>query len=122
MARGRFQWPHEYLSRRPPSDANCGHSYLAASALSGLNNDLLPWDPGAGSGLLYDHGRTNPVTLAEARALRNGRAVTITREIELHFTVDCCVEWHEEGKPGTYVRVGARHNTRGRVTIRLTPR
>jgi hypothetical protein len=48
--------------------------------------------------------------------------VTITRSFEVHFTVDCCVEWHEEGKPGTYVRVGARHNARGKVTIRLTPR
>ena len=59
---------------------------------------------------------------SRARALRNGRAVTIVREFELHFTVDCCVEWNERGKPNTYVRVGARHNVFGKMTIRLIPR
>jgi plastocyanin len=122
VASGRFQWPHEYVGRRPSGEANCGHSFLAAGFLAGLDEDQLPWDPGAGSVLLYDHGRTSPVTQAEARALRDGRAVTIRRSFELQFTVDCCVEWHEPDKPGTYVRVGARHMARGAVTIRLTPR
>jgi plastocyanin len=120
--RGRFQWPHRYLGRRPPSNANCGASFLAAGSLVGLNLDALPFDPGAGQDLLYEHGRTGPVTLAEARALRAGRRVNITRSIELHFTVDCCVEWNEEGKPGTYVRAGARFDVLGRVTIHLRPR
>lgn len=121
VAQGRFAWPHRYLGRRPPFGANCGHGFLAGH-LVGLDTDLLPWDPGAGDALLYDHGRTDPVTLAEARALRSGRAVTITRSLELRFTTDCCLEWNEEGKPGTYVRVGARHVALGKVTIRLRPR
>lgn len=120
--KGRFLWPHSYLGRRPGDRARCGHSFLDAGSLTGLDPDRLPWDPGAGEALWFDSGRTGPVTLAEARAIRNGRAVTITRELELHFTVDCCVEWHEPDKPGTYVRVGAKHNARGRVTLRLTPR
>ena len=122
IASGRFQWPHDYLGKRPSGEANCGHSFLGAGSLVGLDADRLPWDPGAGGVLLYDHGRTSPVTVAEARALRDGRAVTIRRSFELQFSVDCCVEWHEADKPGTYVRVGARHMARGAVTIRLTPR
>jgi plastocyanin len=121
VAQGRFQWPHRYLGRRPPFEANCGHGFLAGH-LVGLDPDLLPWDPGAGSELLYDHGRTDPVTPAEARALRDGRAVTITRSFEVRFTADCCLEWNEEGKPGTYVRVGAQHVALGKVTIRFVPR
>ncbi len=121
VANGRFQWPHRYPGRRPPFDANCGHNLLAGT-LVGLDTDLLPWDPGAGEALLYDHGRTGPATVAEVRALREGRPLTITRQFELHFTVDCCVEWNEPDKPSTYVRVGARHEARGRVTIRFTPR
>jgi plastocyanin len=120
IAQGRMQWPHAYLGR-PPGEENCGHSFLAGH-LVGLDADQLPWDPGAGSELLYDHGRTSPLTAAETRALRDGRAVTIERSFELQFTADCCLEWHEPGKPGTYVRVGARHEARGRVTIRFTPR
>lgn len=120
IGQGRFQWPHTYLGPRP-REKNCGHSFLAGH-LVGLDADLLPWDPGAGSELLYDHGRTSPVTAAEARALRDGRPLTIERSFELQFTADCCLEWHEPDKPGTYVRVGARHEARGRVTIRLTPR
>jgi hypothetical protein len=88
----------------------------------GLDADDLPFDPGAGVELLDDAGRTSPVTLAEARALRDGRPVTITRAIELHFTTDCCTGWTEAGKPTTYVRVGARFDVFGRATIRLTPR
>ncbi|HEX8690486.1 MAG TPA: hypothetical protein VF729_09625, partial [Solirubrobacterales bacterium] len=120
IAEGRFGWPHTYVGR-PPRDENCGHSFLAGH-LVGLDADLLPWDPGAGSELLYDHGRTSPLTAAEARRLREGRPVTIERSFELQFTADCCLEWHEPDKPGTYVRVGARHEARGRVTIRLVPR
>jgi plastocyanin len=121
VAEGRFGWPHRYLGRRPPFNANCGHGFLAGH-LVGLNTDLLPWDPGAGSELLYDHGRTDPATQAETRALREGRAVTITRSLEVRFTTDCCLEWHEEGKPGTYVRVGAQHVALGKVTITFVPR
>lgn len=120
IGQGRMQWPHAYLGRRPQGE-NCGHSFLAGH-LAGLDVDQLPWDPGAGAELLYDHGRTSPLTPAETRALRGGRAVTIERSLELQWTADCCLEWHEPGKPGTYVRVGARHEARGRVTIRLTPR
>jgi hypothetical protein len=120
VARGRFQWPHAYL-RRAPAEGNCGHN-LFAGGLVGLDTDLLSWDPGAGAELLYDHGRTGPTTRAETRALREGLAVTIRREFELQFTVDCCVEWNEPDKPGTYVRVGASHSARGTVVIRLTPR
>jgi len=121
VAQGRFGWPHRYLGRRPPFGANCGHGFLAGH-LVGLDTDLLPWDPGAGSELLYDHGRTDPATPAETRALREGRAVTITRSFELGFTADCCLEWNEQGKPGTYVRVGAQHVALGKVTIRFVPR
>ncbi|MEX2105958.1 MAG: hypothetical protein WD810_03565 [Solirubrobacterales bacterium] len=120
VGQGRFQWPHTYLGR-PPRDENCGHGFLAGH-LVGLDTDLLPWDPGAGAELLYDHGRTGPATAAEVRALRAGHAVTIRRAFELQFTADCCLEWNEPGKPGTYVRVGARHTAKGEVTIRLTPR
>ena len=66
-----------------------------------------PRDPGAGNALLYDAGRTSSLLPAETRALRAGRGVTIERQFEFAFTADCCLEWHEEGKPGTYVRVGA---------------
>ena len=120
--RGRFFWEHDFT--RPPTTppARCGHSFLNAGSLAGLNPDQLPWDPGAGGSLWYDAGRTSPLSSAEVRALRNGRALTITREFEVHFTVDCCVEWREPGKSGTYVRVGAKHNARGKVTLRLTPR
>jgi plastocyanin len=120
IAQGRVQWPHTYLGRAPREE-NCGHSFLAGH-LVGLDADQLPWDPGAGAELLYDHGRTNPLTVAETRALRDGRAVTIERSFELQWTADCCLEWHERDKPGTYVRVGARHEARGRVTIRFAPR
>jgi hypothetical protein len=118
--RGRMQWPHAYLGA-PPRAENCGHGLLAGQALAGLDIDRLPWDPGAGAELFYDHGRTNPLTRAEVRALRGGRAVTIRRSFELQFTADCCLEWHEPDKPGTYARVGARHEARGQVTIRLVP-
>jgi plastocyanin len=121
VAHGRFQWPQSQSSRGLPRERNCGHG-LHAGHLVGLNADLLPWDPGVGSNLLYEHGRTSPTTPAETRAIREGRPVTISREFELHWTADCCLEWHEEGKPGTYGRVGARHVAFGRVTIRLTPR
>ena len=121
IGEGRMFWSHRYLSRRPAFGANCGHG-MQAGELAGLDVDQLPWDPGAGETLLYDAGRTNPLLPAEARALRAGRAITIEREFEFAFTADCCLEWHEEGKPGTYVRVGARHQARGRVTIRFTPR
>jgi len=120
--KGRFLWPHTYLGRRPGSQARCGHAFLNAGSLAGLDPDKLPWDPGAGEELWFDFGRTGPVTPAELRAIRNGRPLTIERAFEVHFTVDCCVEWHEEDKPGTYVRVGAAHNAFGRVTLRLTPR
>jgi plastocyanin len=120
IGQGRMLWQHDYLGRRPPFGANCGHG-LFAGDLVGLDVDDLPWDPGAGDALLYDAGRTNPLLASEARALRAGRAVTIEREFEFAFTADCCLEWHEEGKPGTYVRVGARHLARGRVTIRFSP-
>lgn len=120
IAQGRFQWPHSYLGPRPKGE-NCGHSLLAGH-LVGLDVDLLPWDPGAGAELFYDHGRTGPATLAETRALREGRRVTVKRSFELQWTADCCLEWHEPDKPGTYVRVGARHEARGAVTIRFTPR
>jgi plastocyanin len=116
---GRFLWPHGYLSR-PPREGNCGHMYLAGT-LVGLDVDALPWDPGAGSELYYDEGRTGPATLAETRALRDGRPLTIRRHFDLGFTLDCCVEWHERGKPGTYGRVGARHSATGTVTIRFRP-
>jgi hypothetical protein len=122
IAQGRFAWSHDYLGRRPPSEANCGVSFLGGGSLVGLDADALPFDPGAGDALLYDAGRTSPVTLAEARALRNGRPVTITRSIELHFTTDCCTGWTEPDKPTTYLRVGARFDVFGRATIRLTPR
>ena len=121
VAHGRFQWPHSQSSRGLPPERNCGHG-LHAGHLVGLNPDLLPWDPGVGSNLLYEHGRTSPTTPAETRAIQDGRPVTISREFELHWTADCCVEWNEEGKPNTYVRVGARHVAFGKVTIRLTPR
>jgi plastocyanin len=121
VAHGRFQWPQSVSRRGLPREGNCGHSLLAGH-LVGLNADLLPWDPGAGSILLYEHGRTSPTTPAETRALRDGRPVTIAREFELHWTADCCLEWSEEGKPNTYLRVGARHVAFGKVTIRLTPR
>jgi hypothetical protein len=122
VANGRFQWPHEQLGRAGiPPQPNCGHT-LHAGHLVGLNPDLLPWDPGFGSTLAYEHGRTSPTTPAETRAIREGRPVTITREFELHWTADCCLEWNEEAKPSTYVRVGARHEAFGKVTIRLRPR
>jgi plastocyanin len=121
IGQGRLHWPHAYLGS-PPREENCGHGLLAGSVLAGLDMDQLAWDPGPGTELLYEHGRTNPLTAAEVRALRGGRAVTIERSFELQFTADCCLEWHEQGKPGTYVRVGARHEARGRVTLRFTPR
>jgi plastocyanin len=120
IGQGRFQWPHTYLGPRPKAE-NCGHSLLAGH-LAGLDVDLLPWDPGAGAELLYDHGRTNPATVAETRALREGRRVTVERSFELQWTADCCLEWREPDKSGTYVRVGARHEAKGRVTIRFVPR
>jgi hypothetical protein len=120
--RGRLFWTHDFVRSIAAPPARCGHSFLNAGSLVGLKPDQLPWDPGAGNELWYDAGRTNPLSVSEVRALRNGRALTITREFELHFTVDCCVEWHEPNKPGTYVRVGAKHNARGKVTLRLTPR
>lgn len=122
IAQGRFAWSHRHLGGRLPLDANCGDSFLAGGSLVGLDADALPFDPGAGAALLYDAGRTSPVTPAEARALRGGRPVTISRAIELHFTTDCCTGWTEPGKPTTYVRVGARFDVLGRATIRLTPR
>lgn len=121
IGQGRMAWSHDYLGRRPPFGANCGHG-LEAGGLVGLDLDALPWDPSGGDALFYDAGRTNPLLPAEARALRAGRALTIERQFQLVFTADCCLEWHEEGKPGTYVRVGARHQARGRVTIRFAPR
>ena len=120
IAQGRVHWPHAFLGR-PPRAENCGHGLLAGH-LVGLDSDTLPWDPGAGSTLLYDHGRTSPLTATEVRRLRDGLALTIERSFELQFTADCCLEWHEPAKPGTYVRVGARHMALGKVTIRLTPR
>lgn len=122
VGQGRFAWSHDPRGRRLPVDANCGDSFLGGGSLVGLDPDLLPFDPGAGEELLYDAGRTSPVTVAEARALRDGRRVTITRAIELHFTTDCCTGWTDPAKPGTYVRVGARFDVLGRATIRLTPR
>jgi plastocyanin len=122
IGQGRMFWAHAYAGRRPPSDANCGDSFLGAGSLVGLDADALPFDPGAGNELLYDAGRTSPLTVAEVRALRAGRALTVTRGIGLRFTTDCCSGWTEPGKPTTYVRVGARFDVAGRVTIRLTPR
>src|SRR3954452_5302309 len=63
--RGRFQWNHRYLGRRPSDLARCGHSFLNAGSLAGLDPDLLPWDPGAGDELWFDAGRTSPLTAAE---------------------------------------------------------
>lgn len=120
VGQGRLQWPHTHLGR-PPGEPNCGHGYLAGH-LAGLDVDQLPWDAGVGSHLLYEHGRTNPATAAETRALRNGRSLTVERSFELQWTADCCLEWNEPDKPGTYVRVGARHEAKGRLTIRFTPR
>jgi plastocyanin len=122
VANGRFQWPHEQRSEAGlPPERNCGHG-LHAGHLVGLDADLLPWDPGVGSVLLYEHGRTSPTTPMETRAIRAGRPVTITRRFELRWTADCCLEWSEPDKPGTYVRVGAQHLASGEVTIRLQPR
>jgi hypothetical protein len=114
-------WTHAYLGARPAFGANCGAGFLAAGNLIGLRPLTLPfWT--AGDALLYDVGQTSPLTAAEVRALRAGRAITVTRSFELHFTVDCCVEWNEEGKPGTYDRAGARFDVLAQVTIRLRPR
>lgn len=114
--RGRFLWGHEYLGTPPPFDGNCGNSFL-----SSVQTGRLPFDPGAGDPLLYDAGRTAPLSLADVRALRDGRAVTVVRSIELHFTRDCCQGWHEPSKPGTYVRAGARYDVFAKLTLRLAP-
>ena len=114
---GRLAWSHRYLADEPGFDANCGASFL-----SFLKPDTLPFDPGGGNPLLYDAGRTGFLTPGDVRALRRGRSLTVTRSLELHFTKDCCFEWHEPDKEGTYVRAGAHFDVFGKVTINLRPR
>lgn len=117
VTKGRFYWRHEYLGTPPPFGANCGESFL-----SSIEPGRLPFHPAAGDPLLYDAGRTGPLSLADVRAVRNGRPLTVVRSLELHFTRDCCQGWSEPSKPNTYLRAGARYDVFAKVTLRLTPR
>jgi hypothetical protein len=70
---------------------------------------------------VYESGATSPATAAEVRALRNGRALTVERTLDLHFTTDCCSGFNT-GRGGIYLRVGAIFAVKAKLTIRFRPR
>ena len=101
---------------------NCGPAYAPALSLVGVRESTLPLNLVGGSGhLLYESGQTSPATAAEVRALRNGRALTVKRTLDLRFTTDCCTGYNT-GPGGVYARVGAIFTVNAKLTIRFRPR
>jgi hypothetical protein len=54
------------------------------------------------------------------RALRAGRALTITRQLGLDFTADCCNGWAPPDR-GVLARIGAKWRVRATLRVKLTP-
>lgn len=98
----------------------CPPNLIGALAVAGVDPSSLPLAV-VGSALADESASTSPATVAEVRALRTGRAVTIRRAYDLHFTTDCC-EGYNPGPGGAAARVGGVHASRATLTVRLTPR
>jgi plastocyanin len=118
IAQSRFQFTSDTRNRAE----NCGPHYPGGLATVGVNEATLPLSLLGGSGnLFYESGRTSPATATEVRALRSGRAVTVERTLDLHFTTDCCSGFNT-GPGGIYLRVGAIFTVKAKLTIRFRPR
>jgi plastocyanin len=118
IGQSRFAFQND--NRKP--DENCGPHYPGGLAVVGVKDSTLPLSLAGGSGqLLYESGTTSPATPAEVRALRNGRALTVERKLDLHFTTDCCSGFNT-GPGGIYLRVGAIFTVKAKLAIRFRPR
>jgi hypothetical protein len=110
------------FANRNRNRENCGPDYAAALPLVGVRDSTLPLGLTGGSGqLLYEVGRTSPATAAEVRALRRGRALSVKRTLDLHFTTGCCTGYNT-GPGGIYLRVGTIFAVKAKLTIRFRPR
>jgi plastocyanin len=100
----------------------CGPHYVGGLAIAAPNPDPFPYPLNlvGGDKLAWDTGNTSPATVAEVRALRAGRAVTIERRLFLHFTADCCNGWAPRDR-GVLARIGAKWTVRASLRVRLTP-
>jgi plastocyanin len=98
---------------------NCGTEYAGALTLVGIKDSSLPLNL-VGSSLVYDLGNTSPATLHEVAAIRAGRALHVTRSIDLSFLTDCCDFWAPHG--GVLARIGTQHDVKAKLEIKLRPR
>jgi hypothetical protein len=72
-----------------------------------------------GNQVNYDEATTAQLTPAEVRALRTGRALTVTFSVTLHFTTPCCDGFGTpEGLPAV---IGAIHVYTASLSIHFTP-
>lgn len=99
----------------------CGASNIVGSlALVGVKEPVLPLNLVAYR-VDYDEALTSPATPAEVRALRAGRAFTVSRGETLDFTTPCC-EGFNPGSGGVLVRTANIDHFTASLTISFSPR
>ncbi|MGO8875469.1 MAG: hypothetical protein ACLQNG_06860 [Acidimicrobiales bacterium] len=96
----------------------CQSAISAALSLVGVGPlVLLPLNVGVDEGVAYDSAQTDAATMSEVSALRAGRALTVSRRIQLNFTTSCCDGFH----PGDgLARIATIRRFTGSLTIRFT--
>jgi plastocyanin len=102
----------------PINSGSCTHANQIVGAL-GLVGDVLPVNV-IGYRVNYDEVATSRVTAAEIRAIRSGRAFTITRSERLYFTTQCCDAFNS-GSGGIPAGIGAIHSFTASFVLRFTP-
>jgi plastocyanin len=119
VAQNRFQFANDGPRVKT---LECGPHYLGGLAIAapGATTFPYPLNLAGGDKLAWDLGNTSPATTAEVRALRAGRAVTITRSLLLNFTADCCNGWAPRDR-GVLARIGAKWRVRASLRVKLVP-
>jgi hypothetical protein len=79
----------------------CGLSHTGGLGLAGVQYDLLDLQL-VRDRFPYDQLKTSPLNAAEARALRAGKRVHVSRGISIAFLDRCCFWWVPKGVGNPY--------------------